>query len=303
MHVNESLVAGLVNWPERNRKAAIQFDLTNVCDLMRGNIKESYFEKTFHNRKTIKINYETRMKTSIFSPMLYLPNVDGANKKLEDACVQFLEDVKQDHQIVPELETLLHDPEVFTHIYFMHCVLPDIEYFEDIMEVIGASRSHNISPLTREIERYICRTITKSNEDLTFVKKMLLIAEANELPVLKMMCSGIIADSIVDECGGVGIHDEPATTAQINAISQEMREIAQQISFIEPESAAAEDEDNDMLVNTLVQELKSLARSMRRVSVSKSIKSSNSSRSTSPCGCNESTATANEQPAPMATAT
>lgn len=52
------------------------------------------------------------MKSSIFSPMLYLPNVDGANKKLEDACVKYLEDVRLNHKRVPKLESLLNDPEV-----------------------------------------------------------------------------------------------------------------------------------------------------------------------------------------------
>uniref|UniRef100_A0A914SA25 Uncharacterized protein n=1 Tax=Parascaris equorum TaxID=6256 RepID=A0A914SA25_PAREQ len=103
----------------------------------------------------------TEMESSIFSPMLYLPNVDGANKKLEDACVRYLEDVRLNHKRIPQLESILNDPEVFTHIYFMQCVLPGIEYFEDFIEVIDASRSHCIAPLTREIERYICRTIIK----------------------------------------------------------------------------------------------------------------------------------------------
>uniref|UniRef100_A0A915AAT5 MATH domain-containing protein n=2 Tax=Parascaris univalens TaxID=6257 RepID=A0A915AAT5_PARUN len=264
-----------------------------------------------HVGKTIRVIIDIKMESSIFSPMLYLPNVDGANKKLEDACVRYLEDVRLNHKRIPQLESILNDPEmdmfevhdlilshgcdeiqqrtkykwerkhiqnVFTHIYFMQCVLPGIEYFEDFIEVIDASRSHCIAPLTREIERYICRTIIKSTKDLTFIKKMLLVAEHNELPVLKMMCSGIIADSIVDESA--------KDHAQMNAISREMRQIAQQIALTESESAT-EEVDNDILVNNIMAELKSLTRSMRRVSISKSTKSSNSSRSTSPCVMHE----------------
>ncbi|KHN88889.1 hypothetical protein Tcan_02615 [Toxocara canis] len=262
----------------------------NVVDKQKAELNDFVHENVGN---VIRVIVDIKMKSSIFCPMLYLPNVDGANKKLEEACKRYLEDVKVNHQMVPKLEALLNDPEmdmfevhdlilshgcdevlertnykwdrkhiqnVFTHIYFMQCVLPSVEYLEDFIEVIDASRSHNIAALTREIERYICRTIIKSTRDLTFVKKMLLIAEHNELPVLKMMCAGIIADSIVEESS-----QEPA---QMSAISQEMRQIAQEIAFTEPENAA-EVGDSDNLVNSVVQELKSLARSMRRVSISK----------------------------------
>ncbi|VDM46385.1 unnamed protein product [Toxocara canis] len=238
----------------------------NVVDKQKAELNDFVHENVGN---VIRVIVDIKMKSSIFCPMLYLPNVDGANKKLEEACKRYLEDVKVNHQMVPKLEALLNDPEVgiqntmapgkfmisfyrmdvmrywnvqttngivFTHIYFMQCVLPSVEYLEDFIEVIDASRSHNIAALTREIERYICRTIIKSTRDLTFVKKMLLIAEHNELPVLKMMCAGIIADSIVEESS-----QEPA---QMSAISQEMRQIAQEIAYgTEIDSSNAQNSD------------------------------------------------------------
>ncbi|KHN73142.1 hypothetical protein Tcan_16437 [Toxocara canis] len=238
--------------------------------------------------KVIRIRVTFSMCLRAFLPLLYFPQVDHANRLVESACQQYLKDFDDDRTNIPDLDVLdeeadpfaahrlifLHGckeiaqrlqsngdcdiKQVFANIYFTEYLLPNVQYFEDFIEVLEGTRAHHITALYREAERFICREIIEYSHDETFVKKMLLLGEHYQLPVLKMMCSGILAERIVEHSNSL---------SRIRTISEEMRQIAKQINFIDEESSS-EESDSDSLVDSVVEELKILTKRMRRVSMS-----------------------------------
>lgn len=253
----------------------------------------------------IRITVDIRMSASLFCPLYYLPCLERTNQRLEAVCRRFLKEVEEEPSIVEDLDILLKqedmfavhrkifthgcsevenrmkqscDPKqirnVFANIYFNDCVMADVYYFEDFIDVIEGTRSHCIPALTREAERFVCSQIIKSANDPTFIKKMLLLAEHYQLPVLKMMCSGFLADRIIEHA------DQPK---RIDTITEEMKELAKQINFTD-DTQTGDEGDSDSLVESVVEELKMLTKRIRRVSISRSCSttSNKSSRSNSP---------------------
>lgn len=262
---------------------------------------------TFMNENVdslIRIAVNIRMPAAVFSPLHYFPQFDGACARLENACSKYLRDVKMDTSVVPDLDLILESPDffavhrliftygcselernmksfydkkkihnVFAHIYFTECIMHSVEGFNDFVRVIEGLRFHNITDLLREAERFICRKLISCRKDTGTVKKMLLLAERYQMPVLKMMCAGIIADHIIEYTD---------SARRFDVITKEMKLIAKQIDLDDVFSDA--NKNNDLLVESVVEELKLLAKRIRRVSVSRSSSttSTKSSRSSSP---------------------
>lgn len=260
--------------------------------------------------KVIRISITFSMGVRAFSPLSYFPQVDRVSRLVESACLTYLNDVDEDPTVVPDMDlNEKSDPfamhrlifihgckeisqrlqskgdcdikqvtNVLANVYFTECILPKVEYFEDFIEVLDGIRANHITALYREAERFICREIIEYSYDETFAKKMLLLAEHYQLPVLKMMCSGILAERIVEHSNAL---------SRIRTISEEMRQLAKQINFMDDETSS-EESDSDSLVESVVEELKTLTKRMRRVSMSRSgssgsIRSSQYLVCSSPC--------------------
>lgn len=267
---------------------------TKLTEFMRSNVNS-----------IVRISVDIRMCAKAFSPLCYLPHLGRTSRRLEATCRSVLEEVETNAITVPDLDLLLEGGEmfavhrkvftfgctevenrmrgscdekqiknVFANIYFTEFVLPNVTYFEDLIEVIEGTRSHHIPALTREAERFLCREIIACFGDATFVKKMLLLAEHYQLPVLKMMCAGIIADRIIEHADQL---------KRIDTITEEMKELAKQINFAD-DSPSGDEGDSDSLVESVVEELRTLTKRIRKVSISRSCSttSNKSSRSNSP---------------------
>ncbi|KHN88892.1 hypothetical protein Tcan_02610 [Toxocara canis] len=238
---------------------------------------------------TVRITVDIRMDERAFSPLCYLPSVDHASCRLEAECHKYLKEVETNKILVPDLDLVLNDPDifavhrqiflhgckevdrrlngssdakqvtnVFAHVYFNKCIMPGVECFEDFMEVIEGSRNHHIPALTREAERFICGELIACSGELNFAKKMLLLAQRYQLPVLKMMCVGILTDRIVEHSNKF---------ERINTIGDEMRKLVRQITFSD-DQYSTDKADSDSLVDSVVEELKMLTKRIRKVSIS-----------------------------------
>ena len=100
----------------------------------------------------------------------------------------------------------------------------------------------------------------QESADLDFVKKMLLLAERFQLPVLKMVSAGALVDKLIRA-------DDDTSTMR-----QELLQIAEQITATD-ESDADDDSSGDEkseLVHSVVDQLESLAKHIRKVSLSAS---------------------------------
>lgn len=254
----------------------------------------------------IRIAVNIRMDARMFSPLCYLPSVDHVSRRLESECRSYLKDVETNTVTVPDLDLVLNDPDVFAvhrkifshgcaevgrrlngssdakqvsnvfaHVYFTECIMPSVECLEDFIEVIEGSRNHHLPAITREAERLICRELIACSGEPNFAKKMLLLAQHYQLPVLKMMCIGILADRIVE-------HSDDFR--RIDTIGDEMRQIVRQITFTD-DHYYGDETDNDSLVDTVVEELKTLTRRIRKVSISRSCSTTSEKSSPSNSVC------------------
>ncbi|VDK49874.1 unnamed protein product [Anisakis simplex] len=190
---------------------------------------------------TVRISANIRMDSKIFSPLCYLPNVGDESNYLERECRKYLTQIENNQIVVPDLDILMKEPDlfaihrrifthgceeiarrannktldnkkiinVFAHIYFNECIMPQVECFEDVLSIIEGAKYHHIPAFTREVERFICRQLISSGCELDLSKKMLLLAEHYQLSVLKMMCIGILADNILEKSNNfVNIKDD-----------------------------------------------------------------------------------------------
>ncbi|MFH4979483.1 hypothetical protein AB6A40_006192 [Gnathostoma spinigerum] len=260
--------------------------------------------------KVIRVVADISINTEMFSPWRYLPQLDSTTGLVESTCRKFLKEVQEDISIIPDSDIILEnvdetdpfavhrhifnyglkevelrsgsncDPKkvknVFANIYFSEFLVPEMECYEDFVDMIVGARRHHIPALIREAERYICREIIKSSGALTFVKKMMLLASRFQLPVVRMMCGGILADRLIEESG---------SNTTIASISTEMKKLVREINIGDDDSNTEDNESGDSLVASIVNELKILTKRMRRVSMSRSSSTSSGKSSTvaSPC--------------------
>ncbi|KAI3415516.1 hypothetical protein GPALN_005122 [Globodera pallida] len=141
-----------------------------------------------------------------------------------------------------ELELMEKIKNVFAHYYFNTIIVREAECFEDFLEALDASRHVQFPALRRECERFICTEVMAESADLTFVKKMLLLAERFNLSVLKMVSFGVIVDRLLlQEAAprpfkrlhgnktGLSKHKDGSTIDSMEEIREELLEIAEQI--------------------------------------------------------------------------
>jgi hypothetical protein len=266
------------------------------------------FSEFAHNNigAQISVCVDLRIKANWFQPFNYLPSLESANSKLETICEKVLKDIYTKKLIVPDSEffnqridkfayhrhvfkfacreilerldeslksqiSLSKIQTVFAHIYFNHVIMAETVCFEDFVEILEASITTNFPELLRECERFICREVMVDSVQEEFVKKMLLLAERFNLPVLKMVSSGALVDKLISSS------NQPTE----NAMHKEFLQIAEKITTTEEEDADDESSvtsDNvECLVHNVVNELQSLAKHIRRVSLSASCGSLNNS--------------------------
>uniref|UniRef100_A0A914H3G6 BTB domain-containing protein n=1 Tax=Globodera rostochiensis TaxID=31243 RepID=A0A914H3G6_GLORO len=141
-----------------------------------------------------------------------------------------------------ELELMEKIKNVFAHYYFNTIIVREAECFEDFLEALDASRHVQFPALRRECERFICTEVMAESADLTFVKKMLLLAERFNLSVLKMVSFGVIVDRLLlqetaprpfkrlhGNKTGLSKHKDGSTIDSMEEIREELLEIAEQI--------------------------------------------------------------------------
>ncbi|EYB99685.1 hypothetical protein Y032_0120g884 [Ancylostoma ceylanicum] len=124
--------------------------------------------------------------------------------------------------------------------------------------------------------------------DSAFTKKMLLLAERYSLDVLKMVASGVLVDQII-------AHSNPP--GELVNISHELKRMASEINDSLPPDPSTPTEE--VLVGSVVEDLQSLTRRVRRVSLSHSPSSTTSSPSSTPPGGATPTDESALSPAPI----
>uniref|UniRef100_A0A7E4ZZR7 BTB domain-containing protein n=1 Tax=Panagrellus redivivus TaxID=6233 RepID=A0A7E4ZZR7_PANRE len=244
----------------------------------------------------ISVCVDLRIKASWFQPLQYLPSLESANSKLENVCEGVLRDIYTHNLAVPdadffdmpaekyayhrhvfhfacqEIERRLDETlraqfsaskiqTVFAHIYFNHVIMAETACFEDFVEILEAAASVHFPALKREVERFMCREAIVESADLGFIKKMLLLSERFQLPVLKMVSAGALVDKLISS-------NSTPTETRTN-MREELLQIAEQITTTDDDDSSG-DENAETLVHSVVDQLESLAKHIRRVSLSAS---------------------------------
>ncbi|KHJ95518.1 hypothetical protein OESDEN_04535 [Oesophagostomum dentatum] len=166
--------------------------------------------------------------------------------------------------------------------------MKEVQYFEDFIALLEGIGQAHIPPLRKEIERFICREVMSESTDSAFTKKMLLLAERYSLDVLKMVASGVLVDQII-------AHSNPP--GELVNISHELKRMASEINDSLPTDPTTPTEE--ILVGSVVEDLQSLTRRVRRVSLSHSPSSTTTSPSSTPPGGATPTDESALSPAPI----
>ncbi|CAJ0963872.1 unnamed protein product, partial [Mesorhabditis belari] len=273
--------------------------------------RQAQFTDFVHSRvdEQIWIQVEIRMKTSIFNPMNYLPSVDKAcrSQRIEECCQKYVQDFKKGVVFVPNMdllnpeskedkfamhrlvfvhgcgiveeqcagdndsaEMLRHIRSQFAHVYFKDVLMKEVNFYEDFVALLEGVIAAHLPALKREAEKFMCREVMTENADSMFIKRMLLLSERYRLDVLKMVATGVVADQII-------AHQDPPQ--EFIQIKHELKSLASEISHC---SSVDDDEDVDeLLVGSVVEDLQSLTRRIRRVSLSHSPSQSSASSASS----------------------
>jgi len=141
--------------------------------------------------------------------------------------------------------------QALAHVYFDNYILPKICFYDEFGDIFEGLTLHHLVSVKSECQRYICHAV-QADPEPRFVQEMLLLAERFQLPVLKMVAAGALADHLM----------QPSAEVKMDAIRDDLRTIARQNRIDEDEGG----EDAD-LVNVIVDELQKLTFRMRRVSV------------------------------------
>ncbi|ETN73629.1 hypothetical protein NECAME_00716 [Necator americanus] len=274
--------------------------------------KQSAFTNFVHSNidKPLNIVVDIKFKNSLFDPLSYLPDVERAcrSQRIENNCIKFVNDYYKNSLDIPNLDLLRAQDDkfsmhrlvflfgcdrvekecfedqadehnlnlvrsTFAHVYFERVLMREVQYFEDFISLLEGIGQAHIPPLRKEIERFICREVMSESSELDFTKKMLLLAERYSLDVLKMVASGVLVDQII-------AHSNPP--GELVNISYELKRMASEINDSLPADPSTPTEE--VLVGSVVEDLQSLTRRVRRVSLSHSPSSSTSSPSSSPPG-------------------
>ncbi|KIH63060.1 hypothetical protein ANCDUO_06648 [Ancylostoma duodenale] len=288
--------------------------------------KQSAFTNFVHHNidKPLNIVVDIKFKNSLFDPLSYLPDVERAcrSQRIEKACAKFITDYYNNAIDIPNLDLLraqddkfsmhrlvflfgcdrvekecFHEKEgltehtlnlTFAHVYFERVLMREVQYFEDFISLLEGIGQAHIPPLRKEIERFICREVMSESTDSAFTKKMLLLAERYSLDVLKMVASGVLVDQII-------AHSNPP--GELVNISHELKRMASEINDSLPPDPSTPTEE--VLVGSVVEDLQSLTRRVRRVSLSHSPSSTTSSPSSTPPGGATPTDESALSPAPI----
>ncbi|KAI6178235.1 hypothetical protein M3Y98_00478800 [Aphelenchoides besseyi] len=240
--------------------------------------------------KLLKMTVELRMDLKWFQPFGYLPNID---KQIKTTCEEVLDQILSGELLVHDAE--LYDVEadrfdlhhhiyqfgctqsakrcsnlsvtkeevenVFANVYFDRVIEPEAQCFEDFIEILIEFSNVHFAALRRECERLICREVLLDSADTEFVKKVLLLAERFGLKVLKMVAFGVIVDRFVGS-------NEDSRQDSVEDIRAELLQIADQIPSPKakrPSSPEIVDEENEVLVGSVIGQLEQLAKHIRKV--------------------------------------
>ncbi|CAI4230080.1 unnamed protein product [Auanema sp. JU1783] len=232
-----------------------------------------------------------KLKTTLFEPFNYLPDVE-TSQRIERHCLQFIQNVQESNMIIPEADRLvsqnkfsmhrlvfLHGCDLverecsedrtrepcehflnlvrstFARVYFNKILMKEVECLEDFVTLLEGVIEAHIPPLRRELERFICQEVLEST-DSEFTKKMLLLSQKFSLDVLKMVATGALVDQII-------AHSNPP--AKLANITHDLKQFASEM-----DDQMGPEVSGDVLVGSVVEDLQSLTRRVRRVSLSHS---------------------------------
>ncbi|XGW19731.1 hypothetical protein V3C99_003516 [Haemonchus contortus] len=308
--------------PQTGAELFTGFSSENAREFTKGSgwplLLDKSLEKTFtdyvHNNIDAQLNVvvDVKFKSSLYDPLSYLPNVEKAcrSQRIEKTCEDFIKAYFDNSVDIPNLDLLraqgdkfsMHrlvflfgcdrvekecfsDQEeltelslnllrsTFAHVYFEKVLMREVQCFEDFISLLEGIGQAHIPPLRKEIERFICREVISETADSDFTKKMLLLAERYGLDVLKMVASGVLVDQII-------AHSNPP--GELVSITHQLKRMASEIHDSLPTDPSTPAEET--LVGSVVEDLQSLTRRVRRVSLSHSPSSTVSSPSCTPPG-------------------
>ncbi|KAJ1353462.1 hypothetical protein KIN20_010098 [Parelaphostrongylus tenuis] len=280
-----------------------------------------------HIDKHLNIVVDIKFKSSLFDPLSYLPDIELAcrSQRIEKICEKFINDYYNKAVVIPNLDLLCVQNDkfsmhrlvflfgcdrvekecfsnneeltehglnlvrsTFAHVYFEQVLMREVHYFEDFISLLEGIDQAHIPPLRKEMERFMCREVMSEKADSDFTKKMLLLAERYSLDVLKMVVNGVLVDQII-------AHSNPP--GELVSISNELKRMASEIQDSLPTDPCTQ--ADEVLVESVLEDLQSLTRRVRRVSLSHSPSSSTTSPSNSPPGGATPTDQAALSPAPV----
>ncbi|KJH51058.1 hypothetical protein DICVIV_02725 [Dictyocaulus viviparus] len=326
--------------PQSGDEVFSGFSSGNLREFTKGSgwplVPSTSMETTFtsfihqHINKHLNIVVDIKFKNSLFDPLSYLPDVEGEcrSERVQKTCEKFISDYYDKVVDIPNLDLLrvqddkfsvhrlvflfgcdrvekecFNDEKeltehslnlirsTFAHVYFERVLMKEVQCFEDFLSLLEGIGQAHIPPLRKEMERFMCREVMSEKADSDFTKKMLLLAERYSLDVLKMVINGVLVDQII-------AHSNPPR--ELVSISYELKRMASEIHDSLPADPSTQTEE--VLVDSVVEDLQSLTRRVRRVSLSHSPSSLTSSPSNSPPGGATPTSESALSPAPVASA-
>ncbi|KAK6018832.1 hypothetical protein OSTOST_15553 [Ostertagia ostertagi] len=250
-------------------------------------------EKTFtdfvhqHIDTHLNVVIDIKFKNALFDPLSYLPSVERAcrSQRIERkhgdkfsmhrlvflfGCDRVEKECFSDEEELTE-HSLNLVRSTFAHVYFERVLMREVQCFEDFISLLEGIGQAHIPPLRKGKSNDHCREVMSETADSDFTKKMLLLAERYSLDVLKMVASGVLVDQII-------AHSNPP--GELVSITHELKRMASEIQDSLPPDPSTPAEE--MLVGSVVEDLQSLTRRVRRVSLSHSPSSTVSSPSCTP---------------------
>uniref|UniRef100_A0A1I7SA93 BTB domain-containing protein n=1 Tax=Bursaphelenchus xylophilus TaxID=6326 RepID=A0A1I7SA93_BURXY len=236
--------------------------------------------------KNIIITAELRLKFRWFQPLAYLisPAVTKTSDLLQQEGLELIKRITNGTITVPHrgffnentdryaihrqnfiflcqelsyrFETQVQVEDVMGRLYFDGIIAKEAECFEDYVDILEAATTLNFPSLKHECERFICQEVMLESSDLSFVKKMLILAERFKLRILKMVALGVLVDRTVQN-------------ENVETMRNELLQFAVQIHGAEESSEDSSDSssENHQVVESVVGQLEVLTKHIKEVSL------------------------------------
>ncbi|PAV90439.1 hypothetical protein WR25_14594 isoform E [Diploscapter pachys] len=259
--------------------------------------------------KNLDFIVDIKLNTKMFDPLTYFCDVDSSSPShaslVKEVCrayiketeanggediedLKYIEDTKENEhdihrlkffhgvkQVTDRCRGLAHKvgsyddfrkivESAFAQVYLSDVMLQGLENVEDISGLVEGITFSHIPSLRKELEKLLCAEVMSENANNEFTRRMLILADSYSMEMLKMVAKGVLVDQII-------ANSNPPK--EFVKITQSLEQLATELD------KEGDGYSSNVSVDVIVEELQEMTKRVRRVSLSTTQSSLQSSHS------------------------